>query len=120
MLNVNYDVLSQHITCSDSRVLTGLNSAVKATIHKEALKETNFSEDILSKRPGHLGMEVLKSTRCEECQHVSDSNSWREIGMFMIWCEMFGHFAIGRYVLISYIAVNDPYESADPGRRAQY
>ena len=40
--------------------------------------------------------------------------------MFMIWCEMFGHFAIGRYVLISYIAVNDPYESADPGRRAQY
>ena len=32
-----------------------------------------------------------------------------KIGMFMIWCEVFRYIAIGRYVLISYIAVNDPY-----------
>ena len=56
----HYDVLSQHISCYDS-VLPALNSTLKATTHKEDLKETNFSEDILYKRPGRLGTEVLSS-----------------------------------------------------------
>ena len=54
------DLLSQHIRCYDS-VLPALNSTLKATTHKEDLKETNFSENMLSKRPGRLGTEVLSS-----------------------------------------------------------
>ena len=50
------------------------------------------------------------SHRREERQHVSDCNSWREIGILMIWREMFRYIVIGRCVLISYSAVNHPYD----------
>ena len=80
----------------------------------QAMKETNFSETSFPNDQGanDQGASARKSWshRREERQHVSDCNSWREIGILMIWREMFRYIVIGRCVLISYSAVNHPYD----------
>ena len=111
----HYDVLSQHITCYDS-VLPALNSTVKATTDKEDLKETNFSENMLSKWPGRLRTEVLKSqawgasTRFRLPSLGEKSACLWFINIYYDWREMFKYISIHRCVLISCTAVNHPYD----------